>query len=45
MKEQLPKLHALIRQLQQVPYLASKNVYRVAHHFFGYARTAPQAVY
>lgn len=33
MKEQLPKLYDLIRQLQQVPYLASKNVYRVAHYF------------
>lgn len=29
----LPTLLQLIKQLQQVPYLASKNVYRVAHHF------------
>ena len=33
MKEQLPRLHELIRLLQQVPYLASRNVYRVAQHF------------
>jgi len=33
MKESLPRLHELLRHLQQVPYLASKNVYRVAHHF------------
>ena len=26
-------LTQLIRQLQQVPYLASKNLYRVVHHF------------
>ena len=29
----LPSLEKLIRQLQHVPYLASKNVYRVAMHF------------
>lgn len=33
MKEHLPRLHELLRHFQQVPYLASKNVYRVAHHF------------
>jgi recombination protein RecR len=33
MKDQLPRLHELIRLLQQVPYLASRNVYRVAQHF------------
>lgn len=31
--EQLPTLAQLLKQLQQVPYLASKNLYRVAHHF------------
>ncbi|MBM3887461.1 recombination protein RecR, partial [Candidatus Dependentiae bacterium] len=30
---QLPSLQKLIRYLQKVPYLASKNVYRVAVHF------------
>ena len=29
----LPSLQALIRQLQKVPYLASKNLYSVAIHF------------
>ena len=29
----LPSLEKLIRQLQHVPYLASRNVYRVAMHF------------
>ncbi|MBD3272870.1 recombination protein RecR [Candidatus Dependentiae bacterium] len=29
----LPSLQKLVRQLQKVPYLASKNVYRVALHF------------
>lgn len=33
MFDQLPTLTKLIRGLQQVPYLASKNVYRVASHF------------
>ncbi len=33
MKDNLPALHELLRHLQQVPYLASKNVYRVAYHF------------
>lgn len=33
MMDQLPTLTQLLRQLQQVPYLASKNLYRVAHHF------------
>jgi len=31
--DQLPSLNRLIRQLQKVPYLASKNLYRVATHF------------
>ena len=29
----LPSLQKLVRQLQKVPYLASKNIYRVAIHF------------
>ena len=29
----LPSLAHLLRSLQQVPYLASKNIYRVATHF------------
>jgi len=29
----LPSLQKLVRQLQKVPYLASKNIYRVAFHF------------
>ncbi len=29
----LPTLQLLLRQLQRVPYLASKNLYRVAQHF------------
>lgn len=32
MMRQLPTLAHLLKQLQQVPYLASKNLYRVAHH-------------
>lgn len=31
--EGLPTLQQLLRQLQRVPYLASKNLYRVAQHF------------
>ncbi len=31
--EQLPILVHLLKQLQQVPYLASKNLYKVATHF------------
>jgi recombination protein RecR len=31
--DQVPSLQQLIFQLQKVPYLASKNVYRVAHYF------------
>ncbi len=31
--EKLPTLQHLLRQLQKVPYLASKNLYRVATHF------------
>jgi recombination protein RecR len=33
MLNDLPTLMQLIKQLQHVPYLASKNVYRVAEHF------------
>lgn len=29
----LPTLQQLLRQLQRVPYLSSKNLYRVAHYF------------
>jgi recombination protein RecR len=33
MLKDLPTLAYLLKNLQQVPYLASKNVYRVAEHF------------
>ncbi len=33
MIDQLPTLAQLLKGLQQVPYLASKNLYRVATHF------------
>jgi len=33
MLENLPTLAHLLKVLQQVPYLASKNVYKVAAHF------------
>lgn len=33
MLEDLPSLNQLLKSLQQVPYLASKNMYRVATHF------------
>ncbi len=33
MFQSLPSLQKLVRQLQKVPYLASKNIYRVAFHF------------
>lgn len=33
MTQDLPTLQQFIKQLQQVPYLASKNLYRVAHYF------------
>lgn len=33
MFQQLPTLQKLIRSLQKIPYLASKNVYRVAMYF------------
>jgi recombination protein RecR len=33
MIEHLPSLQQLLKHLQQVPYLASKNIYRVAAHF------------
>ena len=32
MLTQLPSLQKLVRQLQRLPYLASKNVYKVAGH-------------
>ena len=32
MLAQLPSLQKLVRQLQRLPYLASKNVYKVASH-------------
>ncbi|MGC2310616.1 MAG: recombination mediator RecR [Candidatus Babeliaceae bacterium] len=31
--DQLPTLAKLLKQLQLVPYLASKNIYRIAHYF------------
>lgn len=31
--EKLPSLQLLLKHLQQVPYLASKNIYRVAFYF------------
>src|SRR5579872_229454 len=31
--QELPTLAHLLKVLQQIPYLASKNVYRVAAHF------------
>jgi len=37
----LPTLTHLLKQLQQVPYLASKNVYKVAEHFL---RMSPEQV-
>jgi len=33
MLNKLPTLGRLLKLLQQVPYLASKNLYRVATHF------------
>jgi recombination protein RecR len=33
MIDQLPHLAAFLKHLQQVPYVASKNLFRVAHHF------------
>lgn len=33
MIEHLPSLNQLLKSLQQVPYLASKNIYRVASYF------------
>lgn len=33
MIENLPTLKQLLKNLQQVPYLASKNLYKVANHF------------
>lgn len=37
----LPSLQRLIRHLQRVPYLASKNIYRVADYFL---KSDPQAL-
>lgn len=31
--DHLPTIKQLLKQLQQVPYLASKNLYRVATYF------------
>ncbi len=33
MIDNLPTLALLLKQLQHVPYVASKNLYRIAHHF------------
>ncbi len=33
MIDNLPSMQQLLKNLQQVPYLASKNIYRVAAHF------------
>ncbi len=33
MQTQLPSIQKLVRQLQRIPYLASKNIYRVIAHF------------
>jgi recombination protein RecR len=33
MREKLPALAQLLKQLQQLPYMASRHIYRVAHHF------------
>ena len=33
MVQKLPALQRLVRQLQKVPFLASKNIYKVAVHF------------
>lgn len=33
MINRLPSLHNVVKQLQQVPFLASKNLYRVLSHF------------
>lgn len=33
MIDTLPTLAQLLKQLQQVPYVASRHIYRVAHHF------------
>lgn len=41
MNHALPSLQKLIRHLQKVPYLASKNVYRVASYFL---TTNPEVV-
>lgn len=33
MIDTLPSLTQLLKQLQQIPYFASRHIYRVAHHF------------
>lgn len=33
MIENLPPLAAFLKHVQQIPYVASKNLFRVAHHF------------
>lgn len=42
MIEQSPSLVALLRQLQRVPYLASKNLYVVAQYFLDLDAQAAQ---
>lgn len=44
MSGQLPSLQKLIRQLQRIPYLASKNVYRVAGHLLSCDNAATDAL-
>lgn len=33
MIETVPELECFLKQLQQVPYIASRHTYRIAHHF------------
>lgn len=33
MMDKLPTLEQLLKELQQLPYFASKHIYRIAHHF------------
>lgn len=33
MIESVPELESFLKQLQQVPYIASRHTYRIAHHF------------
>ena len=43
MLQHLPALQKLVNQLRHVPYLASKNVYRVAMHFLTHDEKKVQA--